>query len=112
MSVSGAAQTWPSAYTSFSSFHHSLTHHSLPSAPWKPTGTTAPKRSRSESRNSETVFDYAGKRKQAVDIENRMSAADFWNNQERARETVGELKSLRGILKPLEEVVKTGDDLP
>ena len=41
-----------------------------------------------------------------------MSASDFWNNQEQARETVGQLKSLRGILKPLEEVVKTGDDLP
>jgi peptide chain release factor 2 len=79
---------------------------------WKPNGTTAQRRSRSESLNCETVFDYAGKQKQAADIETRMSASDFWNNQERARETVGQLKSLRGILKPLEEVVKTGDDLP
>ena len=41
-----------------------------------------------------------------------MSAGDFWNNQESARETVGELKSLKAILKPLDEVVRAGDDLP
>jgi peptide chain release factor 2 len=41
-----------------------------------------------------------------------MSEPDFWNDQEGARETVAQLKSLRGILKPLDEVVKTGDDLP
>jgi peptide chain release factor 2 len=40
-----------------------------------------------------------------------MAAADFWNNQERAREVVGELKSLRAVLKPLEEVVKAADNL-
>jgi peptide chain release factor 2 len=40
-----------------------------------------------------------------------MGAADFWNNQEKARETVGQLKALRGILKPLEEVVRAGGDL-
>ncbi|HEY2416098.1 MAG TPA: peptide chain release factor 2 [Pirellulaceae bacterium] len=57
-------------------------------------------------------LDYAGKLKHAADIENRMAAPDFWSNQERARETVGELKALRGILKPLDEVVRTGADLP
>ena len=41
-----------------------------------------------------------------------MAAPDFWNNQERARETVGQLKALKGILKPLDEVVRTGGDLP
>lgn len=40
-----------------------------------------------------------------------MAAPDFWNNQERAREVVGELKSLRAVLKPLEEVVKAADNL-
>jgi len=47
----------------------------------KPNGTTAPKRFSSESRSCETVFDYDGKRKQAAAIEDRMGAADFWNNQ-------------------------------
>jgi peptide chain release factor 2 len=41
-----------------------------------------------------------------------MAAPDFWNNQERAREAVGQLKALRAILKPLEEVVRVGTDLP
>src|SRR6478736_2374503 len=41
-----------------------------------------------------------------------MAAPDFWSNQERARETVGELKTLKGILKPLDEVVRAGTDLP
>ena len=40
-----------------------------------------------------------------------MSAADFWNNQERARDTVGQLKALKAILKPLDEVVRIGGDL-
>src|SRR6185369_1086172 len=59
-----------------------------------------------------TVFDYDGKLKQAAEIENRMAASDFWSNQERAREVVGELKALKGILKPLDEVVRAGTDLP
>lgn len=41
-----------------------------------------------------------------------MAEEGFWNNQEKARATVAQLKSLRAILKPLEEVVRTGDDLP
>jgi peptide chain release factor 2 len=41
-----------------------------------------------------------------------MGAADFWNNQERAREAVAELKSLKALTKPLQEVVKSGADLP
>lgn len=40
-----------------------------------------------------------------------MAAPDFWNNQEKAREVVAELKSLRAVLKPLEETVKAADDL-
>ena len=40
-----------------------------------------------------------------------MAAADFWNNQESAREVVAELKSLKAVLKPLEEAVKASDDL-
>lgn len=40
-----------------------------------------------------------------------MAAPDFWNNQERAKEIVAELKALKAILKPLEEVLKAGDNL-
>ena len=40
-----------------------------------------------------------------------MSAADFWNNQERAQATVAELKGLNGIVKPLDEVLKADAEL-
>jgi peptide chain release factor 2 len=40
-----------------------------------------------------------------------MAAADFWANQERAREVVGELKGLKAVLKPLDELVKAADNL-
>ena len=44
-------------------------------------------------------------------IESRMAASDFWNNQEEAQKLVGELKTLKGVLKPLEEAVTGIDDL-
>jgi peptide chain release factor 2 len=41
-----------------------------------------------------------------------MAAADFWNNQETARAAVGELKSLKALTRPLQEVVQASGDLP
>lgn len=40
-----------------------------------------------------------------------MAAADFWNNQEKAQEVVAELKGLKGLLRPLDEVQQQADDL-
>ena len=40
-----------------------------------------------------------------------MAATDFWANQERAQSVVGQLKGLKGVLKPLEEAAKGADDL-
>ena len=40
-----------------------------------------------------------------------MGAPDFWDNQEAAREIVTELKSLKSLLKPLDEMVQSADDL-
>ncbi len=40
-----------------------------------------------------------------------MGAADFWGNQEKARETIAELKGLTAVLKPLEEALKMAGDL-
>jgi peptide chain release factor 2 len=40
-----------------------------------------------------------------------MSAAGFWSNQEKAREVVGQLKSLKSIVKPLSEAIATSGDL-
>jgi peptide chain release factor 2 len=40
-----------------------------------------------------------------------MSAADFWANQERAQEAIGQLKALRLVVKPLSEVIQAAGDL-
>lgn len=40
-----------------------------------------------------------------------MSAPDFWSNQEKAQEIVAELKGLKTVLKPLEELSRGADDL-
>jgi peptide chain release factor 2 len=60
---------------------------------------------------SGTLFDFDAKQKKEAEIEQRMAAPDFWNNQERAREVVAELKGLKAVLKPLEELVKAGENL-
>ena len=40
-----------------------------------------------------------------------MGQPTFWENQERAQETVRKLKSLKALIKPLEEAVSADDDL-
>ena len=40
-----------------------------------------------------------------------MGQDDFWNNREKAQEVVGRLKGLKSLVKPLEEAVRTADDL-
>ncbi|MEN6459628.1 MAG: peptide chain release factor 2 [Thermoguttaceae bacterium] len=56
-------------------------------------------------------LDYETKQKKAVEIDQHMAAPDFWANQERALEVVAELKSLKAVMKPLEEAIKMADDL-
>jgi peptide chain release factor 2 len=40
-----------------------------------------------------------------------MAATDFWDNQEKAQATVGRLKSLNAVVKPLNETFSAADDL-
>ena len=40
-----------------------------------------------------------------------MGAPDFWNDQERAREGVAELKALKSLLKPIAEALTASEDL-
>ncbi len=44
-------------------------------------------------------------------IEEQMAAAGFWDNQEKAQETVGKLKSVKTVVVPMEELVAAGEDL-
>lgn len=78
---------------------------------WKESYTTAPTRSPIGSSNYETLFDYAGKRRQAAEIEQQMAANGFWDNQEKARGVVAQLKTLNATIKPLQQLVAAGDDL-
>ncbi len=40
-----------------------------------------------------------------------MGEAGFWDNQERAQQTVGQLKSLKSTTSPLEQILTAGEDL-
>lgn len=40
-----------------------------------------------------------------------MAAPGFWDNQETAQETVGQLKSVKAIVGPMAEMIAAGDDL-
>ncbi len=40
-----------------------------------------------------------------------MAASGFWNNQEKAQETVVKLKSLKSIVTPLRDILAAGEDL-
>jgi len=78
---------------------------------WKPRSSNRFTSSTSGSCNCETLFDGAAKQTQVADIEARMGAPEFWNNQERAQATVAELKSLNSILKPLDELIRADGEL-
>lgn len=40
-----------------------------------------------------------------------MAAADFWDNQEKAQEVVGQLKSLKAVVAPMAEMLSASDDM-
>ncbi len=40
-----------------------------------------------------------------------MAAPDFWGNQEKAQATIGRLKSINAVVKPLDKVIAAADDL-
>ncbi|MEQ1904151.1 MAG: peptide chain release factor 2 [Pirellulaceae bacterium] len=56
-------------------------------------------------------LDYATKKEKIKQIETRMAEPDFWSRQESAQQTVGELKSVKAILTPLQEVISGSEDL-
>jgi peptide chain release factor 2 len=56
------------------------------------------------SRTCGTVFDIAGKHALRDQLNARMGQPDFWDNPDRAQQTIQQLKPLNGILKPMEEI--------
>jgi peptide chain release factor 2 len=61
--------------------------------------------------NCGTLFDWDTKRKRIQEIDAQMAAADFWNNQERAQAIVEERKTLTAVVTPLDNAIKSSDDL-
>jgi peptide chain release factor 2 len=59
----------------------------------------------------ETVFDLTVKTSRIEEINDRMSATEFWNDQERARQQMDELRKLKNVVTPLQKLVSSGDDL-
>ncbi len=51
-----------------------------------------------------TLFDIDGKVKQLAELEEAMGAPNFWDNQETAQKTVGELKRVKGLVDPVEGI--------
>ncbi len=71
---------------------------------WKKNSSTELNGYKNVSFSYETLFDYASRKADADAIEQEMAAPDFWGNQEKAQVKVAKLKSLKGVLKPLDEV--------
>ena len=59
----------------------------------------------------ETVFDYANKVAQVEKLDNFMASPTFWDNSEKAQETVLQLKCLRSVVEPLRGAIQSCDDL-
>jgi peptide chain release factor 2 len=58
-----------------------------------------------------TLFDISAKQSLRTDLTAKMGQPTFWDNQEKARETIALLKPLNGILQPFEALKTSTDDL-
>nr|WP_199773945.1 peptide chain release factor 2 [Stieleria maiorica] len=56
-------------------------------------------------------LDHQGKASQVKKIEAKMGQPDFWDDNEAAQKTVGELKALKAIVGPLKELSSSVEDL-
>ncbi|WP_390175925.1 peptide chain release factor 2 [Rhodopirellula europaea] len=56
-------------------------------------------------------LDHSGKNKAIKKIEEQMAAPDFWNDSEAAQKVVMQLKGLKGIVSPLNELESSAEDL-
>jgi peptide chain release factor 2 len=57
-----------------------------------------------------TLFDYDTKRRKRDELQERMNAADFWNDQDKAQQVIGEYKLLKAQTEGLEDVIATFED--
>ncbi|UCF32639.1 MAG: peptide chain release factor 2 [Phycisphaerales bacterium] len=58
-----------------------------------------------------TPFDISSKEEALKKLEAKMAAPGFWNDQESAQQTVGELKALKAIVEPARRLQEHADEL-
>ena len=59
----------------------------------------------------ETLFDLGDKIERRDELAAVMEGPSFWGDQEKAKVVIAELKSLNGVIKPFEALVRQADDL-
>ena len=55
---------------------------------------------------SGTLFDVPGKQQRRKELEAKMNADGFWNNQDAAKAVVAEMKQLKAAVEPVEELFR------
>lgn len=59
----------------------------------------------------ETVFDYENRKNKIREIELQMAAPDFWDHPEKSQQAVSQLKGIKAVVDPLEDLITSGEDL-
>ena len=59
----------------------------------------------------ETLFDLGDKIERRDELAAVMEGPSFWGDQEKAKGVIAELKTLNGVIKPFEALVRQSDDL-
>jgi peptide chain release factor 2 len=57
------------------------------------------------------IFDYSKLRLRLTELEEQMTASDFWNNKERAQATIDETAQVRSRVNPLAALIQRSEDL-
>ncbi len=59
----------------------------------------------------ETLFDLGDKTERRDELAAQMEGPSFWNDAEKAKGIIAEMKTLNGVLKPFEALIRQSDDL-
>jgi len=75
------------------------------------TCVAVPKTSAIASPRCGTLFDIAVKKSLRAQLNEQMGKPNFWDNQDKAKETIGQLKPLNALLNPYDALVSSSEDL-
>jgi peptide chain release factor 2 len=57
------------------------------------------------------VFDYASNALRRDELDEKMTAAGFWDNQELAQKVIGEMKQARAVLDPIDDAAESLEEI-